>query len=148
MPYTGRAVGSWYWIGVAAGLGTAAGIVIGALLPEGRIGLFAGIAAVLAVAAGIGIGLLIGGWPEATAGGVGGLLGVVAAVPIVAGAVRGGGTRLGVAAIVAVAGLLVAALAFVPVLGYVEAVAAPLLVLRLRRRGGERYAGLRILARD
>jgi len=141
-------MGSWYWIGVAAGLGTGAGIVLGALLPEGRVGLLAALAAVLAVGAGVGIGLLIGGWPEAVAGGVGGLLGVVASAPIVAGAVRGGGTRFGIAAIVGVTGLVVAALAFIPVVGYLEAAAAPLIAIRLRRRGGERYAGLRILAKD
>jgi len=61
---------------------------------------------------------------------------------------RGGGTRLGVAALVALAGLVVAALGLVPGLGYGEAVAAPLLALRLRGRGGKRYAGLRILAKD
>ena len=38
--------------------------------------------------------------------------------------------------------------AFVPALGFVEAVAAPVLALRLRGRGGGRYAGLRILAKD
>jgi len=69
-------------------------------------------------------------------------------VPVVAGALRGGGTRLGVAALVALAGLAVAALGLVPGLGYLEAAAAPLLALRLRRRGGRRYAGLRILAKD
>jgi hypothetical protein len=141
-------MGAWYWIGVAAGLGVGAGIALGALLPEGRPGVAAGIAAVLGVAAGIGIGHLAGGWPEAAGGGSGGLLGAVSAVPIVAGALRGGGTRLGVAALVALAGLAAAALGFVPGLGYAEAAAAPILALRLRRRGGQRYAGLRILAKD
>ena len=121
-------MGSWYWIGLATGLGVGAGIAIGALLPEGRPGVVAGLAAVLGVAAGIGIGQLVGGWAEAAGGGSGGLLGAVSSVPIVAGALRGGGTRLGVAALVAVA--------------------APLLALRLRGRGGKRYAGLRILAKD
>ena len=142
------AVGAWYWIGVAAGIGAGAGIAIGALLPEGRTGVVAGIAALLGVAAGIGIGHLVGAWPEAAGGGSGGLLGAVASLPIVAGALRGGGTRLGVAAIVALAGLVVAALGFVPGLGYAEAVAAPLLGIRLRRSSGRRYAGLRILAKD
>ena len=41
-----------------------------------------------------------------------------------------------------------AGLAFVPVAGYLEAVALPVLALRLRRRTPERYAGLRTLARD
>jgi hypothetical protein len=140
-------VGSWYWIGLATGLGVGAGIAIGALLPEGRVGVAAGIAALLGVAAGIGVGQLVGGWAEAAGGGSGGLLGAVSSVPIVAGALRGGGTRFGVAALVALAGLVVAALGLVPGVGYVEAVAAPLLALRLRGRGGSRYAGLRILAK-
>jgi len=141
-------MGQWYWIGVAAGLGTGAGVAIGALIPEGRKGAGAAVAALLAVAAGVGIGLVAGDWAEAAAGAIGGLLGSVASVPIVAGALRGGGTRLGVAAFVALAGLVVAGLAFVPALGYPEAVVAPLLALRLRRRGSGRYAGLRILAKD
>jgi hypothetical protein len=146
--YTGHPVGSWYWIGVAAGIGTGIGIVLGSLIPEGRPGVGVAVAAVLAVAAGIGVGLLIGDWPEAAAGGAGGVLGACASVPIVAGALRGGGTRFGVAMIIACVGVAVAGLAFVPALGYVEAAAAPLLAVRIRKRGGGRYAGLRILARD
>jgi hypothetical protein len=142
------AMGGWYWIGVASGIGVGIGIALGSLLPEGRTGLSAGVAALLGVAAGIGIGHLVGGWAEAAGGGSGGLLGAVSSVPIVAGALRGGGTRLGVAAIVALTGLAAAALGFIPGLGYLEAVAAPALALRLRRRGGQRYAGLRILAKD
>jgi hypothetical protein len=141
-------MGAWYWIGLATGLGAGAGITLGALLPEGKTGAIAGLAAVLGVAAGIGIGHLVGSWPEAAGGGSGGLLGAVSAVPIVSGALRGGGTKLGVAALVALAGLVVAALGLVPGLGYAEAAAAPVLALRLRGRAGRRYAGLRILARD
>ncbi|HZO61408.1 MAG TPA: hypothetical protein VFB35_00345 [Gaiellaceae bacterium] len=141
-------MGSWYWIGVAAGLGTGAGLAIGALLPQGRLGSGAALGALLAVAAGIGIGLLVGDWPEAAGGAIGGLLGALASVPVVSGALRGGGTRAALALLVAAAGLVVAALAFVPGLGYPEAVAVPLLAVRARRRGGGRYAGLRILAKD
>jgi hypothetical protein len=46
-----------------------------------------------------------------------------------------------------VAGLILAALALVPALGFVEAVIVPLLGLRIRRRSAERYAGLRTLAK-
>ena len=46
------------------------------------------------------------------------------------------------------AALVVAALALIPGVGYLEALVLPALGARLRRRGGERYAGLRILARD
>jgi hypothetical protein len=140
-------MGTWYWIGVAAGIGVGIGVALGAALPARRTGVVAGLAAAIGVAAGIGVGQLVGGWAESAGGGSGGLLGAVSSVPIVAGALRGGGTRLGVAAIVALAGLIVAALGFVPGLGYAEAVVAPALALRLRRRGGGRYAGLRILAK-
>jgi hypothetical protein len=44
--------------------------------------------------------------------------------------------------------VIVAALAFVPGLGYLEAVALPALGLRLRSRLPDRFAGLRTLARD
>jgi hypothetical protein len=141
-------MGAWYWIGVATGLGVGAGIVLGALAPGGRIGLTAAIAAALGIAAGIGIGHLVGGWAEAAGGAAGGFLGALSAVPIVAGAVRAGGTRFGVAVIVALAGLVVAAISFVPGLGYVVAVLVPVSAHRLRGRGGQRYAGLRILAKD
>ena len=141
-------MGAWYWIGVATGLGVGAGIVIGALLPQGRPGAIAGLAAALGVAAGIGLGLLVGGWGEAVGGGIGGFLGALSSVPIVAGALRGGGTRFGVGAIVALVGVGIAALAFVPAVGYVEAVLVPLFAHRMRRRGDRRYAGLRILAKD
>ena len=43
--------------------------------------------------------------------------------------------------------LVLAALALVPVVGYVEGVVVPLLGLRIRRRAAERYAGLRTLAK-
>ncbi|HEY7603098.1 MAG TPA: hypothetical protein VH760_02465 [Gaiellaceae bacterium] len=141
-------MGSWYWIGVAAGLGLAAGVAIGALIPQGRRGVTVGLAALLAVAAGLGIGLLVGDWPEAAAGAIGGVLGAVASALIVSGALRGGGTRLGLAVLVVVAALGLAALAFAPAIGYVEAVVVPLFAARASRRGSGRYAGLRILAKD
>jgi hypothetical protein len=141
-------MGAWYWIGVATGLGVGAGIVLGALVPGGRIVVTAAIAAALGVAAGIGIGLLVGGWAEATGGAIGGFLGALSSVPIVAGALRAGGTRLGVLVIVVLAGLVVASLAFIPGFGYAEAVLVPAFAHRVRRRGRQRYAGLRILAKD
>ena len=44
--------------------------------------------------------------------------------------------------------VLVALLALVPIVGYVEAIAVGALGIRVRRRAGKRYAGLRPLARD
>jgi hypothetical protein len=46
------------------------------------------------------------------------------------------------------AALVAAGIAFIPVAGYLVAIALPLLALRLRRAAPERYAGLRTLARD
>ena len=90
------AMGSWYWIGVAAGIGTAAGMAIATLVPVGRAGV--GLAALLGAGAGLGLGLLVGGWIAAAAGAVGGALGALSTVPVIVAAIRGGGTRLGVAA--------------------------------------------------
>jgi hypothetical protein len=101
----------------------------------------------------VGIGLAVdgshpGGWGDVVAGVLGGLAGALGAAQVVRGALRRGGTRGGTATLVAGAALLVAALALVPVLGYLEAVALPVLAARLRRRAPERYAGLRTLAKD
>jgi hypothetical protein len=49
--------------------------------------------------------------------------------------------------LVAGAALVVAALAFIPIVGYLEAVVVPVLAARLRGRAAERYAGLRTLAK-
>ena len=87
------AMGSWYWIGVAAGIGTAAGMAIATLVPVGRAG--AGLAALLGAGAGLGLGLLVGDWIAAAAGAVGGALGALSTVPVIVAAIRGGGTRLG-----------------------------------------------------
>jgi hypothetical protein len=148
-------MGGWYWIGVSVGLGTAAGVLLAGVLT----GLFGAarwallVAAALAGAAGAAIGYGInslepGGWANLIGGVVGAVAGTLGAAQIVGGALRRGGTRGGTATLVAAAALAVAAVALVPALGYVEALAAPILALRLRGRGGGRYAGLRILARD
>jgi hypothetical protein len=144
-------MGGWYWIGLSAGLGTGAGVLLAGLAGATRAALIA--AGVLALAAGAGIGVGVdgwqpGGWGDVVAGVLGGLAGAFGAAQIVRGALRRGGTRGGTAALVSGAALLVAAIALVPVLGYVEAVALPLLAVRLRRRSPERYAGLRTLAKD
>jgi hypothetical protein len=89
-----------------------------------------------------------GGWGDVAAGAAGALLGALGAAQIVGGALRRGGTRGGTAALVAAAAVLVAGLALVPVLGYLEALALPALAARLRKRAPETYAGLRTLARD
>jgi hypothetical protein len=141
-------MGAWYWIGVAAGLGVAGGVLLAGAF---RV---AAIAVVLvAAAAGAGIGVAVDGWQpgswgDIVAGAVGALAGAFGAAQIVRGALRRGGTAGGTALIVAGAAVLVAGLAWIPALGYLEALALPALAVRLRRRQPERYAGLRTLARD
>ena len=72
---------------------------------------------------------------------------MLGASQIVRGALRRGGTVTGTAALVGVAGLVIAALALVPVAGYVEGVLVPVLGLRAHRRAAKRFAGLRTLAK-
>ena len=141
-------MGAWYWIGVAAGLGAAAGVLLAGALRVAVIAL-AVFAAVAGAAAGYGIDAWQpGSWGDIAAGGAGGFAGALGAATIVRGALRRGGTVLGTALIVAAAALVTAGLAWVPGAGYLEALALPALAARLRRRSPERYAGLRTLARD
>jgi hypothetical protein len=144
-------MGAWYWIGVSLGLGVAAGVLLAGVLGAGRSALVGAGLAALAVGAGLGYGIDAwqpGGWGDVAAGAAGGIAGGVGAAQVVAGALRRGGTRGGTATLVAGAALAVAGIAWIPVAGYVEALALPVLAARIRRRGPERYAGLRTLARD
>lgn len=135
-------MGSWYWIGVCAGVGAALGVVAVALLRDLRVALLVTLVSTAAA------GWFVAEWAGAIAGAVGSVLGAVGAKPTVSGALARGGTRGGTALLVGAAALVLAALSFVPVLGYLLALALPVLGLRARRREGERHAGLRILARD
>lgn len=139
-------MGSWYWIGVCAGLGVGIGVLLSGVLAGTRTALAA--ALLLAAGAGVAIGFGLGQWDEAVGGGAGGALGSIGAAQLVAGSLRRGGARLGTAVFVALAALVFAALAWIPVVGYLEATLVPLLAVRLRGRAPERYAGLRSLARD
>lgn len=127
------------WLGLGVGLGVALAGILGGVR---ALALVAGTAGALVA------GYLLDGWEQAAAGGIGGLLGAAGALQLTSGALRRGGTRGGTAVLVAIAGIVLAVLAFIPVLGYVEALAVPALAARLRRRLPERYAGLRSLARD
>ena len=138
-------MGDWYSIGVFAGLGVALGIAAAGALGGRR---FALVAPFLAAAIGVALGIVFADAEEAAAAGVGGVLGAAGALQLVRGALGRGGTRFGTALLVLLAAVVAAAIAFVPLLGYVEAVAVPALGVRLRKRAGERYAGLRTLARD
>jgi hypothetical protein len=139
-------VGDWYWIGVATGLGVSIGVLLAGLIGASRALLVA--AVVGAGGLGILVGLGIGEWDEAIGGAAGGVLGAFGAAQLVAGTLRRGGTRLGTAAFIGLAAVALAALAWVPAVGYLEATVVPALAARLRGRAPERYAGLRSLARD
>lgn len=139
-------MGSWYWIGVCAGLGVAVGVLLSGFLAGTRAGLTA--ALVLAAGAGVAVGFALGQWDEAVGGGVGGALGSIGAAQLVSGAIRRGGSRLGTAVFIGLAAVVLAAVAWIPLAGYLEATLVPALAARLRGRAGERYAGLRSLAKD
>jgi hypothetical protein len=136
----------WYRIGVSAGMGAGAAVVAAGWLARTRPG------AILAVVIGAGVGIAVGfgfgDWKDAVGGAIGGVLGGLGAVPLAAGTLRRGGTAVGTGILIGLAGLGIAALALIPFLGYLEALALPALAARARRREPERYAGLRTLARD
>jgi hypothetical protein len=135
-------VGDWYSIGILVGLGASIGVAsVGTLrrtLP----------ALVVAVAVAVVLGFAFAQWEEAVGGFVGAACGALGSAPLVSGTLRRGGTRGGTATLLALAALVGAALAFVPVVGYLEALAVPVLGARLRRRSPDRHAGLRSLAKD
>ena len=81
------------------------------------------VASVAAAAA----GWLLADWGGAIAAAVGGALGSFGAAPTVRGALARGGTYAGTAVLVGGAALVLAALSFVPVLGYLVALALPVL---------------------
>ena len=139
-------MGSWYWIGVCTVLGVSVGVLLAGLFAGTRIALTA--ALVLSAGAGVAIGYGLGQWDEAIGGGVGGTLGAVGAAQLVMGTLRRGGARFGTAIFVGLAALVLAALAWIPIVGYLEAALVPAFAARLRGRAPERYAGLRSLARD
>jgi hypothetical protein len=124
----------WYLLGVATGLGVSAGIAAtwlatrAPLRPVGAVVLAAAVGLVAVIA------VLAVGWALAGAG---------AGLAIAGVSVR----RLAAAALPAAA-LAAAVLAAIPLVGFAEAVLAPVLAARLGRRAETRYAGLRVLARD
>ena len=139
-------MGEWYWIGLCVGIGLGCGIAVAGLTARTRAGVLA--AGLVGAGLGLAVGFGIDDWDEAVGGGAGGVVGALGVAELVRGALRRGGTTTGTAALVGAGGLVAAALALIPGVGYVEAAVLPLLAARLRRRAGERHAGLRILARD
>jgi hypothetical protein len=135
-----------YRIGLSLGLGVVLGVLLCGLLVPRR-ALVAVVAVISAAAAG-GLGYAIGGWEEAVAGAAAGALAPIAARWFVAGAVERGAPRGGTAALVGGSAIVLAGLAVVPFVGYLEAAALLALAVRARHRRPARYAGLRTLARD
>jgi hypothetical protein len=138
-------MGEAYRIGLSLGAGAAIGMVAAALLtrlPRGG----AGAAVLGAVVAGV-LGWIIFGTAEAVAGAVGGVLGAASTAILARGSLRRGGTAAGTALLLTLSAAAVFLIALIPAAGYLEAIAMPLLAARARRRAGEKYAGLRTLAR-
>ena len=136
----------WYRVGVAVGIGTGAALVAAGWLARTRAGAL--LAILIGVAVGIVVGFALDDWKDAVGGAIGGALGGLGGAPLAAGTLRRGGTTTGTGILIGLAGLGVAALALVPFLGYLEALALPAFSARASRRQPERYAGLRTLARD
>ena len=135
-------MGDWYTIGILVGVGTALGVAATGVARRALVGL------VPAVAIAVAIGFVFAQWDQAVGGLVGAVCGALGSAPVVAGALRRGGTRGGTALLLGLVALAGVALALVPVVGYLEAVAVPILGARLRRRSPDTHAGLRTLARD
>ena len=120
----------WYWLGVLLGLG----VVAGAVGREGRRPVYGGVSLAALVTAAVVAFVGLEWW------GVGAFA-VAALVSWLALRRLSASARL-------IASIGTFALAFVPALGYLLAVAAPAAGVRLGRRAGARYAGLRVLAKD
>jgi hypothetical protein len=138
-------MGDWYEIGITVGLGVAAGIAFAGVLAGLRFGFAATLGGALVV--GVVAGLLVNGWIGAGGAVVGAVIGAVSAASIVRGANRRGATTGGTAFLLVGAAIVVGLLALIPVVGYLEAVLMPVIAARRARRGPEKYAGLRSLAK-
>ena len=138
-------MGAWYTIGLALGLALGVGVIFAGLLGVNAVGV--GVATVAGAAAGVADGILLGSTAEIVAGGIAGAVGALSGAAVVHGAMRRGATRMGVAAYVGAAGLLLCLIALIPAIGYLAVVAVPVLAARMRGRRAARYAGLRTLAK-
>lgn len=127
------------------GIGVAAGVLFAGLLAGWRYGLVSSVLGALLV--GVAVGLLIKGWIALPGGIVGAVIGAFSASLIARGALRRGGTPGGTAVLLAAAAVAIGCLALIPVVGYVVAVAVPVLAARQARNAPDRHAGLRTLAK-
>jgi hypothetical protein len=134
-----------YRIGIAAGAGVAIGLVATGMLARAPRATL--LAAVVAGAAAGALAYAVFGWRAGVAAAIAGLLAGASAGTFLRGALRRGGTAGGTALLFVLAGAVALALALIPVVGYLEAVALPVFAARARKRAGEKYAGLRTLAK-
>ena len=138
-------MGDWYTLGIAVGVGVAAGVGLAGVLAARRGGPVA--ATVIALGVGAAAGYLIEGWIGLPGGSVGALVGAISAAVVVRGAMRRGAMPFGTALLLGAAALVLAAVALVPVAGYLIALLVPGAAARRARQDGERFAGLRTLAK-
>ena len=138
-------MGDWYEIGITIGIGVAAGIAFAGVLAGLRFGFATTLLGALAV--GVLAGLLVNGWTGVGGGVVGAVIGAVSAAVIVRGANLRGATLGGTAVLLIGAAIVVALLALIPAVGYLEALILPVVAARRARHGSEKYAGLRSLAK-
>src|SRR5690348_8353346 len=132
-------------IGIAAGVGVALGLVTGGALA--RYDRAPALAAAVARVLGAVLGWLTIDWKGAVAGAIAALLSGFGAGTLARNAVRRGGTPGGTAILFVGAGVIAFGVSFIPILGFIEAVAIPIVALRSRQRADEKYAGLRTLAK-
>ena len=132
-------------ISSSAGAGAALGLLAAGLLA--RYDRAAEWAAAVGLIVGGALAWLVFDWKAGVAGALAGALGGFGAGVFARGAVRRGGTVGGTAVLLAGAAAVAFALGLIPIVGFLEALAIPALALRARRRAGEKYAGLRTLAK-
>jgi len=132
-------------IGIAAGVGVALGLAAGGVFARSDRAPIA--AALVALVGGGLIGWLVFDWKAGIVGAVAGALSGHGAGTFARGAVKRGGDYAGTAFILIAAGVLAWAVSLIPVVGFIEAVAIPVFGLRSRQRAGEKFAGLRTLAK-
>ena len=138
-------MGGWYEIGIAVGLGLAAGVLLAGAFAGWRYGTVA--SAVGALAVGVIVGLVVHGWLGLAGALAGALIGALSASIVARGALRRGATPGGTAALVGGGAVVVGLLALVPVAGYVLALLVPAVAARRARQEPARHAGLRTLAK-
>ncbi len=137
-------MGSWYTIGATLGASVGLGVLLAGLFGPTRKGLVGALAIGIALTVAFGLGLATAVLIACT---IGVAVGVLSGYVVVQGALRRGGTRLGVAGFMTIGGLLLMLVAGIPAAGYLVAVGVPLYAARIRLRQPARFAGLRSLGK-